>query len=109
MRFLSHASLPVPFPTLLAGGSEWSLAFFFVLFCHWLFFGYAFLVTLGEQLVLASAFCTLVRCLVLALQLNLFVSRIRRNLSIHIARFSASEFPRAIYQQSQNSPIFAGS
>ena len=44
MRFLSHASFPVPFPTLLAGGSEWSLAFFFfsVLFCHWLFFGYAF-------------------------------------------------------------------
>ena len=37
------------------------------------------------------------------------VSRIRRNLSIHIARFSASESPRAIYQHSQNSPIFAGS
>ena len=76
MRFLSHASLPVPFSTLLAGGSEWSLAFFFfsVLFCHWLFFGYAFLVTLGERLVLASAFCTLVRCLALALQSNLFVS-----------------------------------
>ena len=30
-------------------------------------------------------------------------SRIRRNLSIHIARFSASESPRAIYQHSQNS------
>ena len=37
------------------------------------------------------------------------ISRIRRNLSIHIARFSASESPRAIYQHSQNSPIFAGS
>ena len=36
-------------------------------------------------------------------------SRIRRNLSIHIARFSASESPRATYQHSQNSPIFAGS
>ena len=36
-------------------------------------------------------------------------SRIRRNLSIHIARFSASESPRAIYQHSQKSPIFAGS
>ena len=36
-------------------------------------------------------------------------SRIRRNLSIHIARLSASESPRAIYQLSQNSPIFAGS
>ena len=31
------------------------------------------------------------------------ISRIRRNLSIHIARFSASESPRAIYQHSQNS------
>ena len=30
------------------------------------------------------------------------------NLSIHIARFSASESPRAIYQHSQKSPIFAG-
>ena len=31
------------------------------------------------------------------------ISRIRRNLSIHIVRFSASESPRAIYQHSQNS------
>ena len=37
----------------------------------------------------------------------IYISRIRRNLSIHIARFSASESPRATYQHSQNSPIFA--
>ena len=36
---------------------------------------------------------------------DIYFSRIRRNLSIHIARFSASESPRAIYQHSQNSPI----
>ena len=44
----------------------------------------------------------------LSFYLSIYISRIRRNLSIHIARFSASESPRAIYQHSQNSPIFAG-
>ena len=41
--------------------------------------------------------------------LYLYISRLRRNLSIHIARFSASESPRAYINTPKKSPFFAGS
>ena len=77
--------------------------FFFPPFFFFFFFLLPFFLRLLFQCV-----CVCARY-ICVFSFYIYISRIRRNLSIHIAWFSASESPRAIYQHSQNSPIFAGS